>query len=362
MNDINEKLSEIEDRNERLTNALKVTWTWLACIVLYLALTFFLPLSSSDPNVPEPDWLAFFTNTTIKGVLVEARTAVAGALATFVLLGVILDVALRSNTTSQIEAGLTRIILGNKRLLDSFSDIVKELFVRNSLRSTLGDETGSAVFSSVVHPLMETGNRFRRNYNYDIVLLDETEFPSQRALGEFADIFDIRKYRWVEENIGYESFDPRSEYVHRGPFTILMLFDKGTLPAAFERHDIYFRSMVELDADTRERFFTKGDEAIKQFVLDVMNFRALESIGRTELPVSIEIEREGAVDTSGRKHPVIALTVDRIKDVAKNKLVVKHRYPHHREVTDVTITLPQPSQGASFSVLGSSDVRRLEPI
>ena len=362
MADILDKLNDVEDAQERTESSLKLTWAWIGCAIAYIIITALFPLHEVASGSQRPSWLMWVKSDAAAGVIVEARSALAGALATFCFLGIIFEVYLKSNPTSKIEAGLTRIVFGNRKILDSFSVLTKELFVRNSLRSTLGNDTGDAVFTGVVHPLMADGRRYRKNYNYDIVLLDQQDYPTKEDLGAFSEAFSVSSYRWVEEEIGYESFNPHDGSTSYGPFTVLLLFDKQTLPEVFKDNSVYFRSLVELEAESVESVFDRTDDEIREFVKTAMNFSAKQHSGHKSVRYEITVDRSGAIDSSGAKQPVVRIDIGMIDEVPKNKLIVKQRYPHYREVTEVTITLPQPSEGARFSVQASSDVHRLEPI
>jgi hypothetical protein len=362
MANIIEKLNEISNENERKTSLIKLTWVWGSCIVLFFAITLLFPLPSTDPLATEPEWLAVFPNDIVKGLIKEARAALAGSLATFALFGVGFQLIFGPESTKKIEEGLTRIIFGNRKLIDSFDLVTKELFVRNSLRSVLGSDTGDAIFSGVVHPLMAAGKRFRRLYNYDVTLLNQDEFPSSKELGVIEHLFPNAIYRWIEEDVGYQSFNPHNGQVNYGPFYILLLFDKATLTSAFSDDRIYFRSLIEMDRQNRDLFFQQSDDEIKKFVRTAMRFRAKESIGNANKNYDIEVLRNEIFDTSGESQPAIKVRVDEIRPTERNKLKVNLRYPHHRDVTEFTISLPQPTQGADFSIHGASDINRLEPI
>jgi len=357
-----EQVNEAEDKAEAALHSLKLTWIWIGSIFVFLILTIFFPLPNSSASSGDPWWLSRAGN--FRGFWLEFRSAFAAVLVTFFSFTALFDLLTKTNTTKQVEKSLTRIVLGNRYLMDSFNDETKGVFVRNSLKSTLGNEVGGAVFESVVSPLIGIEVKFRRSYNYDVVMLEPDAYPG--ADGNelpMIDMFPSSSFRWVQENIEYQYFDPGTGLPNYGPFRILLVFDKTALPKVFSDKTIFFRSMIELDAQTRKNFFECSEDEIENFVRSTMNVRTQETIKDTKLNYTVRIDHSGAVDHSGALQPVVEIIVEQLSlQSPDNMLVLQLRYPHHRDVTNFTITMPQPAQNTKFSFESSSDVRRLEPI
>lgn len=374
MSDDIDKLSKEEDKAEKAEKSLKFLRFWVGSIVLFVGLAVFFPVPApTDQNNPSdlPWWLDWVSTNSIservRSLLYEFRLALGGALVTFFAFTFVFDRFMKSDARDELQLILTRLFTGNRQILKFLNARTREIFVQNALMASLGDLVGQAVFKNAVDPLIGENIRFQRHYKYDVTMLEDNEFPTDSTC-EVLKIFPETKYRWIIENIEYQSFDPKTDEVFDGPFNVAIVFDKNLLPTVFGDEDIYFRCLVELDDEAKtelisgEGILKFSNDEIEYFVRSTLGFKAFERQASNELAFTVSL-KSGLKDVLGNNQPAIIVKIEKLNSIQnENRPQIYFRYPHFRSATHFTMTLPQPCENPRFCFTGSNDVHDVNPI
>lgn len=333
-------IQQAEEEADSAKTSRRATLIWGFSFCIYIMLAVFLPLI--DPTAQgvnqAPSWLP----GKHAAAWYEVRVAIGNGLITIFTVTLLYDLITSTNHTRVFERALTNVIGGNSTILDALSADSKRMFVKNSVESVLGNDTGGALFSDLIKPLMDSGAEYRRNYKYEIEILNSADFPDmKKSPSRLKNAILGSKYNWVQESIGYQLFDPElgSDVKLNGPFSIVLTFDKESLDKFIRRDDIFFRSLIELDGKDKEVLFSLSDDQIEKFVLEVMGLRC--SNAHTGVNLSFD---KFLVDRTNPLSPVIKITTGQFESSSeKNYLHVDLIYPHYKSITHFTVLLPQPS-------------------
>lgn len=342
----------IEAQNERDKNVQSrvTTLAWAVSLVTYLALTLIWPILN-NAGTP-PTWA---TKPPAGPFLYELRVGFGNALVTFFAFTAFYDVLKRLGSES-LERGLISAISGSARLIGLLGTRAKEQHLKHTLSGLLGREFGTALFNDMIDPIITSGGGFRSKYQYDVTILEVSEYPDVASFPSFSLLIDPTKYHWVHEQIEYQAHTTQGE-VYWGPFTIALAFDKDTLQELYIDPSAYFRSLIELDAASRAAFFALSDTEIERFLREVMKLRISETVNRHPVSFSVLIDRSRAVS------PVITIsTIELTTKSGSNKLRVDFIYPHQRDATHFTYSMPQPCKDPRMKFQCSSRIKDLEII
>ena len=352
-------IQEIEEERELAKTSRKATLIWCASFVTYFIIAIIFPLI--DPTAPAgnqaPQWLP----AAKAAMWYEIRITVGNGLITIFTVTILYDIITRTNHTKVFERALTNVIGGNSSILDALSADSKRMFVKNSVESVLGEDTGGALFSDLIKPLMDSGAGYRRNYKYEIEILANEDRPDMKSspLRLKKAILDS-KYNWVQESIEYQLFDPESDSDLKlnGPFSIVLTFDKDSLDTFIRRDDIFFRSLIELDEQDRDILFSLSDAEIREFVLGTMGL----SCRNAHTGAILALEKFDIDRTSGKTPVVKILTGQFENESEKNYLRVDLVYPHYKSITHFTVLLPQPSNKPKIRFKVSREQKNLSKV
>lgn len=362
-----------ENASEMQRTKLVVLLCWTSSLLVFLLLSIFVPAPVAGRS-DVPGLLGLVSDTRILSILVEARNALATAAITFALFGVFLQLLLGSETTARLARSLTQAIFNNRELLDNFSSATKREFVINLMKSTLGDNIGSAVADGMVHPLMDPGPRFRRNFEYHINVLADADIEADlkgQTLGSkhLNTLFPTTRYRWIEECLTYQKFDPKmgedGDGINRGPFNILLIFDKSALSTAYRLDNIFCRVMVDLDRSDQDVIFALEDSDFEALVREVMQLRCGIRKGAQISPVdfAVRVERQGVANDQGDRPGMVRIEVGAFEDTTSDsQLEIALRYPYDRSVSTYTVGLPQPVNGVLVKFSTTPDMILMEPM
>ncbi|MEL6243962.1 MAG: hypothetical protein AAFQ85_01265 [Pseudomonadota bacterium] len=293
----------------------------------------------------------------------EVRQALIGAFATTGFFGVFFSVLSRTDYVGVIRRAIIALAGGDPEILKKFSPRVRSLFVANSLKATLGQDVGSAVYSSLVKPLMSNSAGYRREHRYHAKFSDEMpQFeslnPTSNAVKKVVELLNDNQgeYLWVSEHFQYERYIASEDLTYKGEFNICFAMNRDA-PQVHLLGVVFFRGILELDEQLSNHLADMNESEIEEFVRTVLCLRVVEF--RTKTPLKYRV-REVRSSEFGIVYVVTSESFGHIESA--RGISITFMSPHHRSIPSFAMMLPQPTENAEIHFERARSMKRIIPV
>lgn len=279
--------------------------------------------------------LALFLEVPVKEVVQIMSKQVIEALVTVIVVGVLIDLIMRSATIREMRGAVTDALFNNEGSMRYFNEETLKNIVRSSVNALNGQTHGPQLFCANIDPYLGKKFNFRDQYQYDITM---NSFPMPITTGKVS--FDPAYYCLVASRIGY------IKYFGTGiPEEIQIAFgyDQSILEGMIGDQQFLFREGIFLDDAERNVLeqFSEGD--LRQFVSNAMMLKVSMYdilIDNYEVePLSRGFAVKYKVPENERKSEPIADPLS----LSALKCRIEFSMPYSKSIKHFLVTLTEPT-------------------